>query len=131
VGARALLTRRGPVATVNRFLIDRGQLAFRKAHGHKGTDRGYLLRPRIQCSTQEGLPVFWLIIVVWIFCGIGSAIVAENRGGSGCLWFGLGFLFGPFGLAFSFAAGDDVRCQACQKRVHPKGNKVPLLPVGN
>jgi hypothetical protein len=66
-----------------------------------------------------------LLIVIWIFCGIGSAIVASNRGGNGCLWFGLGVLFGPFGLAFSFAAGSDTHCAYCQKRVHPDATRCP------
>lgn len=38
-------------------------------------------------------------IVVWIFCGIVSALIANSRGRSGCAWFLLGILLGPFGFA--------------------------------
>lgn len=64
-------------------------------------------------------------LVVWVFCGIGATAVASNRGANGCLWFGLGFIFGPFGLAFAFAAGSNAVCQACRKRVHPDATKCP------
>jgi hypothetical protein len=61
-----------------------------------------------------------LVIVVWIFCGIGAAFVAQSRGASGCLWFGLGVLLGPFGLAFAFASGTDRRCPSAVKESIPK-----------
>jgi hypothetical protein len=38
----------------------------------------------------------WLVI--WLLFGIGAAIVATNKGRSGCGWFLLGVLLGPFGL---------------------------------
>jgi hypothetical protein len=66
-----------------------------------------------------------LAIVVWIFCGIGAALVAQSRGANGCLWFGLGVLFGPFGLAFAFASGTDRKCPRCRERVHPKATRCP------
>jgi len=44
------------------------------------------------------------------FCGIGAAVVAQSRGANGCLWFGVGALFGPFGLAFAFASGTGPAC---------------------
>ena len=36
--------------------------------------------------------------ILWFLCGIFSAIIASNKGRSGCAWFLLGVLFGPFGL---------------------------------
>jgi hypothetical protein len=66
-----------------------------------------------------------LAIVVWIFCGIGAALVAQSRGANGCLWFGLGVLLGPFGLAFAFASGTDRKCPRCRERVHPKATRCP------
>src|SRR5207302_4441172 len=62
---------------------------------------------------------------VWILCGIGAALVAQNRGANGCLWFGLGVLFGPFGFAFAFTSGSDRSCQACKKRIHLDASKCP------
>jgi hypothetical protein len=66
-----------------------------------------------------------LVIVVWIFSGIGAAFVAQSRGASGGLWFGLGVLLGPLGLAFAFAAGTDCRCPDCRERVHPDATRCP------
>ena len=37
----------------------------------------------------------------------------------------MGFLFGPFGLAASFMAGDYVKCPACRKQIHPEAKKCP------
>lgn len=66
-----------------------------------------------------------LAVVIWIFCGIGASIVAQGRGANGCLWFGLGVLFGPFGLAFAFASGSDRRCHLCRERIHPEAVRCP------
>jgi hypothetical protein len=46
-------------------------------------------------------PLFLLAVMFWVICGIAAAFVASSRNANGCLWFGLGILFGPFGLAFS------------------------------
>jgi hypothetical protein len=67
-----------------------------------------------------------LAIIIWIFCGIAASFVAQARGASGCLWFGLGGLFGPFGLAFAFLAGTDAKCHACRKHIHPQATKCPF-----
>lgn len=66
-----------------------------------------------------------IAILIWIVCGIAAAVVASNRGASGCLWFGLGVLFGPFGLAFSFGAGSGRQCHACRKNVRQDALKCP------
>ena len=66
-----------------------------------------------------------LAILIWIVCGIAAAVIASNRGANGCLWFGLGVLFGPFGLAFSFTAGGGNECPACRKYLHPAATKCP------
>jgi len=77
-----------------------------------------------------------LAIAIWIFCGIGAALVAQSRGADGCLWFGLGVLLGPFGLAFAFASGTDRKCPYCRGRVHPEATRCPkcqaeLAPVAS
>lgn len=38
------------------------------------------------------------IVVIWLLFGIVSAVIASNKGRSGCGWFILGTLLGPFGL---------------------------------
>jgi hypothetical protein len=40
-------------------------------------------------------------IIIWFLFGIVSAIVASTKGRSGCGWFILGILLGPFGLILS------------------------------
>src|SRR5260370_28044309 len=66
-----------------------------------------------------------IAILIWIVCGIGAAFVAQSRGANGCLWFGLGVLFGPFGLAFAFTSGSDRSCPACKKGIHSEATKCP------
>lgn len=66
-----------------------------------------------------------IVLIIWIFCGIGATFVASSRGANGCLWFGLGFILGPFGLAASFAAGENIQCPSCRQRVHPEAQKCP------
>ena len=66
-----------------------------------------------------------IVIVIWIFCGIGASAVATSRGANGYLWSGIGLLFGPFGLAAAFAVGENVVCPSCRKRIHPKAQKCP------
>jgi hypothetical protein len=67
-----------------------------------------------------------LAILIWVLCGIGAALVAQNRGANGCLWFALGVLFGPFGFAFAFTSGSDRSCPACKKRIHLDASKCPF-----
>lgn len=42
-----------------------------------------------------------LVVIFWVLCGIGSAIVAASKGRSGCGWLILGFALGPIGLLMS------------------------------
>jgi predicted nucleic acid-binding Zn ribbon protein len=57
------------------------------------------------------------LLVIWLLFGIAAALVASSKGANGCLWFGLGVLFGPFGLLFSFFAGGQ-KCPYCKKNIH-------------
>ena len=41
------------------------------------------------------------MILIWLFCGIISAVVASNKGRSGAGWCALGLLFGPLGLGLA------------------------------
>ena len=59
-----------------------------------------------------------LILITWVICGIAAAHVASNRGASGFLWFVLGMLLGPLGLALAFATGSKSgTCARCLKEV--------------
>ena len=51
---------------------------------------------------KEGRPVELLLgIPVWILFGIIGAFMATMKGRSGCAWFILCVLLGPFGLIFA------------------------------
>lgn len=75
------------------------------------------------CDTMR--PGVEIAILIWLACGVVAAMIAQSRGGSGCLWFGLGVLFGPFGLLFSFASGSDRKCPHCQSRIHLQATRCP------
>lgn len=66
-----------------------------------------------------------IVILIWLICGIAAGMIANGRGANGCLWFGLGILIGPFGLAASFFSGSDRVCHACRKNVHKDATKCP------
>ena len=58
----------------------------------------------------------WLVL--WLIFGITSAVIANSKGRSGCGWFALGILFGPFGLIVAFLpdtekAGTTKKCPDC------------------
>jgi hypothetical protein len=41
------------------------------------------------------------ILLIWLLFGVVAAVVATNKGRSGCSWFLLGVLLGPFGFILS------------------------------
>ena len=47
------------------------------------------------------------LILLWIVCGIASAIVGKNKGRSGCGWFAIGFCLGPIGLILALVVSAD------------------------
>ena len=69
-------------------------------------------------STMETIAV-----IVWILFGTASAIVAVNRGESGCLWFFLGVLLGPIGLILAFMGGR--KCPDCASRISKEAKVCP------
>ena len=64
------------------------------------------------------------LFLLWFILGMVAALIADRKGGSGCLWFILGFLFGPFALiAALFVTGK--RCPYCKKGVHVDATVCP------
>ncbi len=47
------------------------------------------------------------IFIVWIVCGVISAVIASNKGRSGCGWFIVGVLLGPLALILALVVGRD------------------------
>ncbi len=43
-------------------------------------------------------------VIIWLLFGAISAAVGNSKGRSGCSWFIVGFLLGPFGLIFAIFA---------------------------
>lgn len=41
------------------------------------------------------------IMIIWFLFGVVSSVVATSKGRSGCGWFALGVLLGPFGFILS------------------------------
>ena len=88
----------------------------------------------------------------WLLCGMVSAVIAVNKGNSGCGWFLLGLLLGPIGLVLSLVVqgkprlveekrlrrGESRRCLACAELVRAEALKcrfcgsdlAPLRPPG-
>ncbi|HEY7898194.1 MAG TPA: hypothetical protein VIC03_07240 [Gemmatimonadaceae bacterium] len=46
-----------------------------------------------------------MLVGIWLLFGLISSVVAINKGRSGCGWFTLGIVLGPFGFALALVAG--------------------------
>jgi len=71
------------------------------------------------------------LFVIWLICGVVSAIVATNKGRSGCGWFATGVLLGPLGFILalvvpkneprveqrSIRSGESKKCPFCAELV--------------
>jgi hypothetical protein len=74
-----------------------------------------------------------MVVLIWCLFGFVAAIIANTKGRSGCGWFLLGILLGPFALVIAFlpsmaqkeiqtaqhqgAAGDFKKCPYCAEVV--------------
>ncbi len=52
------------------------------------------------------------IVIIWILFGVVSGIIASNKGRSGCSWFALGVLLGPFGLILALVSSPNEKAVA-------------------
>ena len=50
-----------------------------------------------------------VFVIIWLCFGLGAAMIATKKGRSGCGFFTLGVLLGPFGLLFALLASSDQR----------------------
>jgi len=90
------------------------------------------------------------IVVIWLLFGLAAAIVATNKGKTGCGWFALGVALGPFGLLFalitpkdeqaveqrSLQSGDTRKCPFCAELIKREAivckhcrRDVPVVPT--
>lgn len=77
------------------------------------------------------------ILIIWLLFGIVSTVIASNKGRSGCGWFLLGVLLGPFGLILALVvsknqavverdalkAGDMKKCPHCAELIKAEAVK--------
>ena len=90
-----------------------------------------------------------VLLVIWLLCGVASAIILSNKGRDGCGGFALGFLLGPIGIVIalvmqadhkemenrSLSAGDMRKCPSCAELIKVEAKKCrfcgsDLPPVG-
>ena len=64
------------------------------------------------------------LITLWSLFGIGTALVASNKGETKLGWFFVGFFLGPFGLLFSLFICGKV-CKFCKSRIHQQAKICP------
>ena len=77
------------------------------------------------------------LLLFWVLCGVGAAVIASNKGNSGVAWFFVGVLLGPIGLILSLVvAGDPAvverkkiegggyrRCDKCAELIRAEATK--------
>jgi ribosomal protein L37AE/L43A len=89
-------------------------------------------------------------VVIWLLFGFTAAIVGTNKGRSGCGWFAIGVILGPFGLILSLVvpkeeqaleqkslqSGEHRKCPFCAEVIKREaivckhcGRDVPIAPV--
>jgi len=64
-------------------------------------------------------------IIIWLLFGIASAIAASSKGRSGCGWFILGVLLGPFGLILVLLMPNLKEQERIQKQEAEQSHRVP------
>lgn len=47
------------------------------------------------------------VVMIWLLFGVITAVVASNKGRSGCGWLIVGILLGPFGFVLSLVVSKD------------------------
>jgi hypothetical protein len=71
-----------------------------------------------------------VLLLLWVGCAIGAALVASGKGRSAGGWAIIGFLFGPLGLlAAAVASPDNTARQAQEVRAKLQDGKLRKCPV--
>lgn len=66
-------------------------------------------------------------VLVWLFFGVFTALLASSRNRSALGWFFIGFIFGPFGLLFAFFMKDGKDIEAEEKSLSSQKNSNIVL----
>ena len=68
--------------------------------------------------------MFEVVLIFWVCCGIGAAIIANARGANGCGWAIAGFFLGPLGLLLA-ALITGHQCPQCRKTISGEAKICP------
>jgi Double zinc ribbon len=79
-------------------------------------------------DTKAEVDLFESVFICWLIFGVCAAVVASNRGESGCLWFGFGVLLGPIGWALAFTQGKS--CPQCGSKISLSAKICPSCRTG-
>ena len=60
------------------------------------------------------------LVFIWIMCGIIGAVIGTNKGQSGCGWFMVCALIGPFGIILALVTPEDRKGK--ERRATTKGH---------
>lgn len=64
-------------------------------------------------------------LMLWVFCGVIAAIIAAQKGSSGCGFAILGFLLGPIGIILAILISGQ-QCPYCKKRISKNAKICPF-----
>lgn len=67
-----------------------------------------------------------LFVILWLGCGVAAALVASNKGQSGCGGFALGVLLGPIGLVIALVRAPNRETMEAKTIAEGQGKKCPF-----
>lgn len=65
-----------------------------------------------------------IFFIIWIACGLISAMIASGNGSSGCVFFILGILLGPIGIIIALLSSGQ-KCPECGKKISNDAKTCP------
>jgi hypothetical protein len=65
-------------------------------------------------------------LIIWLVFGLISAVIANNKGRSGCGWFIVGVLLGPLGIILALVVSNDQKVVDTRKVETGEMKKCPF-----
>ena len=66
-----------------------------------------------------------IIIILWVLCGIITAVIASEKGHNGCGWLLIGCLLGVFGVVLAIVVSPNVEMIEAKKLAKGANKKCP------